>query len=218
MTGQPNVLVCFGDSNTHGSVPMRDLDDIRRFGPHERWTGLLAADLGPAWSVHEEGLPGRTTVHPDPIEGLHMSGLAALPIVLGSHSPVDAIVLMLGTNDLKARFSVGPSDIAAGVERLIHSIRILSGTPGRTVPRILLVAPPPILETGCLTGMFTGGRAKSEALGPMLGRSAERLRVDFIDAADHVRSSGLDGIHFDVYQHRILARAMGDALKTRPER
>ena len=75
MSKQPNILVCFGDSNTHGSAPMKDPDDIHRFGLRERWTSLLAIDLGPRWSVLEEGLPGRTTVHPDPIEGAHMSGI-----------------------------------------------------------------------------------------------------------------------------------------------
>jgi lysophospholipase L1-like esterase len=213
MSQQPNVLVCFGDSNTHGSIPMKDPDDIRRFGLNERWTGLLATDLGPGWRLHEEGLPGRTTVHLDPIEGSHMSGLAALPIVIGSHSPIDAMVLMLGTNDLKARFSVGPSDIAAGVERLIRCIRMLCEAPGRTVPHILLVAPPPILEIGCLADIFAGGRAKSEALAPMLRRTAERLQVGFIDAADHIRSSELDGIHFDLDRHRILAAAISDAVR-----
>ena len=213
MSEQPSILVCFGDSNTHGSAPMRNFDDIRRFGLNERWTGLLAADLGPGWRVYEEGLPGRTTVHPDPIEGSHMSGLAALPIVIGSHSPIDAMVIMLGTNDLKARFSVGASDIAAGVECLVRSIRTLCEVPGRTVPRIFVVAPPPILEIGCLADIFTGGRAKSEALGPMLRRMAERLQVEFIDATDHIRSSEIDGIHFDLDQHRILAGAIGDGMR-----
>jgi lysophospholipase L1-like esterase len=217
MSEQPKVVVCFGDSNTHGTVPMADLEDSRRFGPDERWTGILAADLGPAWRVVEEGLPGRTTVHPDPIEGVHLSGLAALPIVIGSHSPIDAIVLMLGTNDLKARFSVGPSDIAASLEVLVRTIRTLSACPGRIVPQVLLVAPPPILEVGCLADMFMGGRAKSMALGTMLKRSAERLGIGFADAGEHIRSSERDGIHFDVDQHRLLAGAIGAALRDLPE-
>ena len=92
----PKSLVCFGDSNTHGTVPMEDIDDASRFGSDRRWTGLLAQELGPAWQVHEEGLPGRTTVHADPIEGEHLSGLAAIPIVVGTHTPIDAMAVMLG--------------------------------------------------------------------------------------------------------------------------
>ena len=105
------VLVCFGDSNTHGSPPSTG-EAEPRYGPDVRWPGVLAGALGPGWRVHEEGLPGRTTVHPDPVEGGHLSGLAALPMVLGTHSPIDVLVIMLGTNDLKARFAVGPADIA----------------------------------------------------------------------------------------------------------
>ena len=146
-----------------------------------------------------------------------MSGLAALPIVIGSHSPVDAMVLMLGTNDLKARFSVGPADIATGVECLIRSARTLGEGAGRTVPRILLAAPPPILEVGCLADIFTGGRAKSQAFGRMLRRTADRLQVAFLDAGDHIRSSEIDGIHFDLDQHRILASAIRDFLTDRPQ-
>ena len=52
--------------------------------------------------MHEEGLPGRTTVHPNPVDGGHLSGLAALPTVLGTHSPTDRLVTMLGTNDQRA--------------------------------------------------------------------------------------------------------------------
>src|SRR4029078_4546459 len=69
------VLVCFGDSNTHGSPPWSG-EPAPRYGPDVRGPGVLAAALGPSWRLHEEGLPGRTTVHPDPVEGGHLSGLA----------------------------------------------------------------------------------------------------------------------------------------------
>jgi lysophospholipase L1-like esterase len=206
------VLVCFGDSNTHGSPPATATDGFRRYGPEVRWTGILAAALGPSWRVHEEGLPGRTTVHPDPIEGGHLSGLAALPIVLGTHSPIDTIVIMLGTNDFKARFSVGPSDIAASVEVLARTARTFCADSGRPVPRVLVVAPPPILEVGVLEGMFSGGAEKSRQLAPLLREAARRAGADFLDAGDHIRSSEVDGIHLDPDAHRALAAAIGAVL------
>ena len=125
------VLVCFGDSNTHGNPPSSGPDPRPRYGPDVRWPGVLATALGPGWRVHEEGLPGRTTVHPDPVEGAHVSGLAALPIVLGTHSPVDVLVIMLGTNDLKARFSAEAADIAASVGRLVLTARSFCASSGR---------------------------------------------------------------------------------------
>ncbi len=208
----PRTLVCFGDSNTHGTAPMRDFDDVRRFGPEERWTGLLAAALGADWQVHEEGLPGRTTVHADPIEGEHLCGLDAVPMVIGTHTPIDAMTVMLGTNDLKARFGVGAGDIAAGLERLVGAIDASSQGPGRNRPRILLIAPPPILEVGCLAEMFAGGAAKSQALGARIARAAARCGAAFLDAGDHIVSSPIDGIHFGADQHRGLANAIRDAL------
>jgi lysophospholipase L1-like esterase len=218
MKQEHKVLVCFGDSNTHGPAPMADLDDMGRFGPDERWTGLLARDLGPQWRLHEEGLPGRTTVHPDPVEGDHLSGLAALPIILGTHTPIDVIVLMLGTNDLKQRFSVGPFDIAAGVDRLIETTRTLCSASGRQARQILVVAPPPIIETGCLADMYEGGQAKSKALGSHLRRVAERRKVAFLDAGEHIQVSHVDGIHFDGDQHGVLAKVIGKALRGSPTR
>jgi lysophospholipase L1-like esterase len=209
------VLVCFGDSNTYGYPPVTTSDGVPRYGRDVRWTGLLAAALGPSWRVQEEGLPGRTTVHPDLVEGPHLSGLAALPVVLGSHSPIDTLVMMLGTNDLKARFAVGPADIATSVEVLVRATRTFCVDTGRPVPRVLVVAPPPIIEVDTVGGMFGGGAEKSRHLARLLREAAARTGADFLDAGEHIRSSEIDGIHLDADAHRALAGAIGDVLAGR---
>jgi lysophospholipase L1-like esterase len=209
------VLVCFGDSNTHGTPPRAGVDTRPRYGPDERWPGLLATALGPGWRVHEEGLPGRTTVHPDPVEGAHLSGLAALPMVLGTHSPVDLLVIMLGTNDLKARFSVGAADIAASVEALVRTARAYCLGSGRPVPDLLLVAPAPVSEVGESAPVFRGGAEKSRELAPLLRAVAERAGAGFLDAGAHVRASDVDGIHLDAGAHRALAAAVHAAVTAR---
>ena len=106
------TVLVYGDSNSHGTAPMATLEDMVRLGPEERWPGVLAAELGDGWLVREEGLPGRTTVYPDPVSGAHKNGLAVLPAVLESHRPVDVVALMLGTNDLKHRFQAPVVEIA----------------------------------------------------------------------------------------------------------
>jgi lysophospholipase L1-like esterase len=206
------VVVCFGDSNTHGSPPSAGVEAVPRYGPDVRWPGVLAAALGSGWRVHEEGLPGRSTVHPDPIEGAHLSGLAALPMVLGTHSPIDRLVIMLGTNDLKARFSVGAADIAASVEVLVGTARAFCAGSGRLIPEMLVVSPAPISETGDVGGMWQGGADKSRRLGPLLRDVAARLGTGFLDAGEHVRVSAVDGVHLDPDAHRALAAAVGAAL------
>jgi lysophospholipase L1-like esterase len=173
----------------------------------------MAAELGAGYRVIEEGLPGRTTVHDDPIEGAHMNGLAALPMLIGSHSPLDVVVLMLGTNDLKCRFSVTAADVAASLERLVTTLRFLCAAPGRTQPAILLVAPPPIQEVDWLAEKFVGGAAKSTKLGAAIRHSAGRLGVAFLDAGAHIAVSPVDGLHYDAETHARLGRAITTAVR-----
>ncbi|HEY4163653.1 MAG TPA: GDSL-type esterase/lipase family protein, partial [Dongiaceae bacterium] len=104
------TILCYGDSNTFGTAPMHHLDDARRYGPGERWAGVVRLALGAEWWLVEEGLPGRTTVLDDPIEGANRNGITHLSACLESHWPLDVVVIMLGTNDLKARFGMPPQD------------------------------------------------------------------------------------------------------------
>lgn len=206
------TVLCFGDSNTHGSPPVPSLGASGRYGRSTRWPALMAGHLGAAWHVIEEGHPGRTTVHDDPIEGAHRNGLTVLPSMLESHKPIDVIILMLGTNDLKGRFSVNPTDIALSLERLIGVIRNFACGPDGKNPAILLVAPPPILEAGCLAEMFEGGQAKSQALAKAIAAAAARANVSFLDAGLHIAVSPIDGIHYDEAAHTTLALVFARAL------
>ena len=206
------TILCYGDSNTHGTAPMASRATRRRIGPEARWTGVLAAQLGAGWQVIEEGLGGRTTVHDDPIEGASRNGRTYLLPCLESHRPLDAIVLMLGTNDLKSRFAVTPADIAWSLSLLIDLIRQTGVGPGGGMPNLLLVAPTPIVETGFLGAMFIGGAAKSEALGAAIAEVAAAQGVGFLDAGAHVRVSPVDGIHFDEAAHARLGQAIATAL------
>jgi lysophospholipase L1-like esterase len=206
------TLLLYGDSNTHGTMPAPHLGFDGRFGREERWAGRLAKLL-PEWEVIAEGHPGRTTVHDDPIEGAHRNGLTVLPAILESHKPVDVVLLMLGTNDLKERFSVNAGDIALALERLVRVIRASGEGPAGGAPGVLLVAPPPIVETGCLAGMFAGGAAKSRALAAEVKAAAERVGVPFLDAGAVVKVSPIDGIHYDAEANPALAEAFAAAIR-----
>jgi lysophospholipase L1-like esterase len=202
------TLLCYGDSNTHGTLPMPDLDFMGRLGPGERWPSVLAGFLAPAWTVIEEGHPGRTTVHNDPLEGPHKNGLTVLPAILESHRPIDAVILKLGTNDLKARFAVTANDIARSAEKLALLIGASDAGPNGRAPAVLLVAPPPILETGCLAGMFAGGAAKSRAFAAEYAAAAAHAGIAFFDAGSVIAVDPVDGIHYDAAAHGHLARAL----------
>ncbi len=207
------TLLCFGDSNTHGTQPMATLDDMGRFDRATRWTGQMQLMLDD-WHVIEEGQPGRTTVHDDPIEGPHRNGLSVLPAILETHRPIDAVLLMLGTNDLKGRFSASVADIALGLEKLVHLIRGSGVGPNQTAPDVLLVAPPPIREIGPIGEIFWGGAAKSQGLGARIAMSAQRLGVPFLDTGPLIEVSPIDGIHYDAPAQAILARAFAGAIRS----
>lgn len=206
------TILLFGDSNTHGTMPMPDLGGGGRFDRNERWAGRLRKLL-PDWEVIEEGHPGRTTVHDDPVEGNHRNGLTVLPALLESHKPIDVVLIMLGTNDLKERFSVNAGDIAHSLERLTRMIRASDCGPGGAGPQVLLVAPPPIIEVGCLAGMFAGGAAKSQRLAGEIEAAAKRAGVPFLDAGKVVKVSPVDGIHYDAEANPALAQAFAAAIR-----
>jgi lysophospholipase L1-like esterase len=210
------TVLCLGDSNTHGTAPMADAAARDRFGAKERWPGVMAAALGDGVLMVEEGLPGRTTVHPDPVSGPLMDGLTILPALLHSHRPVDLVVVMLGTNDLKARFALTAFDIAEGCRRLLQTIRCSEAGPDRGAdrgaPKALLVCPPPIAETGWLAETFAGGARKSRGLAAHMERVARESGAAFLDAGGLIAPDPLDGIHFCAESHGTLGRAIADAV------
>ena len=77
---------------------------------------------------------------------------------------------------------------------------------------MLLVAPPPIIEVGCLAGMFAGGAAKSQALAVEIAAAAKRAGVAFLDAGQVVQVSAIDGIHYDAEANPKLAAAVAAAI------
>lgn len=202
------TILCFGDSNTYGESP----EGYGRYERHERWTGRLQAALGAEYLVIEEGLNGRTTVWEDPVEG-DKCGRAHLPVCLESHAPLDLVILMLGTNDLKARFHATCADIALGAERLVRMI--LRADNGRRAqpPQILLAAPPLINRTTFLGEVCGDRRADSERLGALYRAVAERNGVEFIDIAGVAGPSPLDGLHFDREAHSRVATAFAEKVR-----
>ena len=154
------TILCFGDSNTWGYNP----ENRQRFGPDERWTGILRNSLGEDYRVIEEGLNGRTTLWDDPIEGFK-NGLDYLMPCLESHKPFDLITIMLGTNDLKCRFSVSAFDIAESVGVLVRQVQQSQAGPQENAPIPLLIAPPPLAKLNEFEEMFKGGSKKSQLFG-----------------------------------------------------
>ena len=196
-------VLCFGDSNTWGYDPATE----NRFDESTRWTGVLQAALGSDFTVIEEGLNGRTTVWNDPIEGFK-NGHDYLVPCLETHRPLDLVVLMLGTNDLKRRFSLSAYDIAQGAAVLLRAISYSKAGRDGQAPRVLLLAPPHVAKLSNFAEMFEGAEAKSLRLGAHYQAVAAEYHAAFLDTATVVRSSDIDGIHLEREEHAKLGRAV----------
>lgn len=202
------TIVCFGDSNTWGYDPAtRD-----RFPPETRWTGILQQTLGSGYRVIEEGLNGRTTNVDDPIEA-NRNGLTYLRPCLESHRPIDLVTIMLGTNDLKARFNRSASDIAESAASLVGVVQTTKVGPNGTFPRALLIAPPPVATLSAYDEMFLGATEKSQRFAKHFPTVAAWYNAPLLLAADIIHSSDLDGIHFEADQHLKLGQAVAREIE-----
>ena len=201
------TVLCYGDSNTWGSDP----ETGGRFAPDVRWPGVVASELGDGFHVIEEGLGGRTTLRDDPIEGIHKNGRTYLTPCLESHRPIDLVTIMLGTNDLKERFSASASDIAQAAASLAEMVSRSRCGPDGGAPLVLLISPPPVGRLTDFAGMFRGAEEKSRRFSEYYRYFAENEGCGFLDAGEIMVSSDIDGIHFEAGEHRKL----GEAVATR---
>jgi len=202
------TIVCYGDSNTWGYDPhTRD-----RMPRQARWTGVLAKELGSGYQVIEEGLNGRTTVWDDPIEG-YKNGKEYLIPCLESHRPVDLIIIMLGTNDLKTRFSLSAYDIAEGAGVLVDVVKKSAAGIAGAAPQVLLIAPAPVAALTEFAEMFEDAPARSRRLAEHYRRVAQERGCHFLDAGQVIVCSDVDGIHLEPSEHTKLGRAVAAAVR-----
>lgn len=203
-------ILCFGDSNTFGTNPSGG-----RWPRNQRWTGILQERLGNEFYVMEEGLGGRTAAAEDFLEG-DKNGQRHLPIALRSHRPLDLVILMLGTNDLKHRFGLLPRDIAAGAAQLGRMVETYDYGPGYPIPRVMLVSPILIgngVENSPFSGFSAGAAAASRRLAPLYRAHAEAHSWLYLDAASAAGPSDLDQLHLEACGHRALAEAVEAVIR-----
>lgn len=202
-------ILVFGDSNTFGYDPETD----GRYSDTERYPRILEQQLGSNWTVLEAGLPGRTAVFDDPLtEG--MNGLNYITPCLMSHAPLDSLVIMLGTNDCKARFGCGADLIARGILRLAAKA---ANTPcWRDQADILIISPPAIRPTyrnlKFRHEMGPDCDVKSAELPAFLAPLAASNNFHFLDAEEipSMEMSPVDGMHLTPAANQALATALAE--------
>jgi lysophospholipase L1-like esterase len=171
--------------------------------------------LGEGFRVIEEGQNGRTTVHEDPLMP-NTNGQVYLPSCLESHKPIDLVVVMLGTNDLKAKFNLSAKEIAAGAGLLVGLIQqSVAGLEGQA-PRVLLVTPPLVEDPSKLPNLaekFAGSFEKSRAFPEAYQEVASQLCCSFLNIQPAIKTSHVDGLHLEEGEHLKLGQLLADAIQ-----
>ncbi len=204
-------ILCYGDSLTWGY----SAEGPGRHAFEDRWPGVLAAALGPGVAVIAEGLNGRTTAFDDHLGPADRNGARLLPTVLESHSPLDLVIFLLGTNDMKPWIAGRAAAAQRGMQRLVGIVRGHAYPMAAAAPEILLVAPPPICETGDpdFAAMFDGGIEQSAMLASMYADLADDTGCGFFDAGSVARTTPLDGVHLDAENSRAIGRGLEPVVR-----
>lgn len=213
---QDKRILVDGDSNTWGWKPVVEGYPTTKYQDSKRWAGVMQSVLGNDYQVIVNGLVGRTTDLESSavglVEGRDFSGLSTLGETLASQSPLDLVVVMLGTNDLQTAYQRSPEDVAVSLVNIARQIEDSTNILYTTyeAPRVLLIAPPAYGDTTStpLTGLFAAGEEPSKALGPAIVRAANAAGIAVFDAGTVIETDGVDGVHFTVETHRTLGRAI----------
>ena len=202
-------ILCFGDSITWGFDPRNG----SRFPFADRWPRVLEAALQGRARIIEEGLNGRTVATDEPSRP-YRNGLAMLPPLLETHAPLDVVVFLLGTNDSAPSYGLTAGKIAYNCSALIRAVRASLAGPGDTIPRIVLIAPPPFGSLSAEMALFySGGQTASRGLATAYQTLTERFEISFLDAGTVTKASTVDGVHLDQDGQQALGLAVSDVVE-----
>ena len=204
-------ILAFGDSLTWGF----EAGTFKRHSFEDRWPNALAAGLGGKARVIEEGMNGRTTVFPDPTCEAERNGAVALPMLLCTHQPLDLVIIMLGTNDIKYANRCRAFDAAMGMERLVGLVKTHAYNADFKVPQVLLMSPPHLVPTKdeWFNDLWGHALAESKLFPKHYARVAEEQGVHFFDAGSVAKANDVDGGHLDAANTRAIGTALVPLVK-----
>lgn len=205
-------VLCYGDSLTWGS----NAETGGRHHFEDRWPSVLQKALGPSVNVIAEGLGGRTTAFDCKLVDADRNGASVLPTLLESHAPLDLVIIMLGTNDLKPYIHGSAITAMKGIDRLVRLVRHHHWRVSEwDAPEILIVSPPLVCETAdpVMGALYRGAIPESAMLASLYRDLADDLGCGFFDAASVAKASPTDGVHLDAENTRAIGRGLEPVVR-----
>lgn len=196
-------VLCYGDSNTFGYNPKNG----KRFDKNIRWSGILKSNLIDKYEVIEAGMNNRVGFLNSPC-GFEYSAINHLPKLLEDYSEIDFLILAVGTNDLQYAYNASLETIEQGLLKLINLVK--------KCKRILIIAPV-VLDEKILQSNFScmfndTSVNKSKNLPQIYKKIAEITECYYFDFNEIIRPSDIDGLHYDVNSHKIIAETLSKFL------
>ena len=196
-------LLCFGDSNTWGYIP--GTEPLTRYGEDIRWTSLLQKKMGKDCTVIEFGLCGCQTGGKKEGKFFNTNAQILYPSVLFASMPLDAVFIMLGTNDLKKENEWQPGETAKNLGRLIQLSRAFA-------PHLkIFLAPAVILQEGIKNDPDfepVSAIANSKICAGETVELAQNLNLPLFDTNSYIKQLDYDGCHFTAESHKIFAEEL----------
>lgn len=116
---------------------------------------------------------------------------------------------MLGTNDLKTRFSLTPFDIGASVENLVKVLLKSDAGIDYQPPKVLLVTPVQFIVWDRMIWIICSLMWKrSQALAHYYEEVANRYQIEYLNPGSAIETNELDGIHYSAKGHAAMAELM----------
>jgi lysophospholipase L1-like esterase len=202
-------VLCYGDSNVWGCIPGTT---FKRYTEEVRWPKVLQKLLGSKYEIIEEGLNSRTlaSVYQRPNkEG--RNGNAYLVPCLYSHDPLDLVILLLGTTELKEEFHNSAQSIGKMLD--VYYAKVIPQTKSQcqdTYPRLLIIAPA-VIDEHSADPRYANGTTKAKQLKEIYEKVARTNNCFFIDASQ--LAVGSDGVHLTEKSHKKLAEALYKKIK-----
>ena len=206
------TVLCYGDSITWGS----DAETGERHAFEDCWPNVLQKALGADVRVITEGLRGRTTAYDEHLADCDRNGARILPTILYTHAPLDLVIFMLGSNDMKPAIAGSALAAMQGMRRLISLVQVNALRDGTSEPpAVLVVAPPPLCETADpeFAAMFAGGVEQSQMLASFYADLADEQGCGFFDAGSVATTTPLDGVHLDAENTRAIGRGLEPVVR-----
>jgi lysophospholipase L1-like esterase len=204
-------IMVFGDSISWGYTPG---SKHQRFGADVRWPGKLQQLLGDDYEIIEENLNSRGIENGDPRPG--KEGRRALDYIeacLDSQDPLDWVIVLLGTNELKHEMNMSPAQVGESMEKLLNIIINRPSQFRDISPKVTLLSPPIINDQTeyCKGGdKYLGATEKSKELVSVYENLATKLGIGFV--ALNSINVGVDGIHIDAEEHAKVAELVYEKL------